>query len=191
MLGIVQGGAYQALREQSAAHIGGMPFEGFAIGGSLGPSQEDMRRVLEWSVPPLPADRPRHLIGIGEPADLFDAVERGIDSFDCVSPTRLARRGVLYTSHGRITVSNAEYRMDFSPVDEGCGCYTCSQFTRAYLHHLFVCEELLAYRLATIHNLYFLSSLMARIRHAVEDGADLGELRLDFMSGWKREEPLA
>ena len=125
LFGIVQGGAFQRLREKSATFIAALPFDGFAVGGSLGKSKRDMERVLEWSVPALPEDRPRHMLGIGEPADLFACVERGIDTFDCVAPTRLARRGVLLTGRGRMTIGQAKYRADPAPIEEGCGCPTC------------------------------------------------------------------
>ena len=170
LYGIVQGGAFKKLREQSAAFIGSRPFGGFAIGGSLGTSKRDMERVLEWSIPALPDDRPRHMLGIGEPEDLFRCVERGIDTFDCVAPTRHARHGVLLTADGPLTITKAAYREDDGPVDPTCACPTCRTFTRAYLRHLFVAEELLAYTLATTHNLAFIVGLMDRIRAAVAGG---------------------
>ena len=170
LYGIIQGGAFESLRHQSAAFIGGLPFDGFAVGGSLGTSKRDMERVLEWSVPALAADRPRHMLGIGEPEDLFACLERGIDTFDCVAPTRLARRGVLLTRQGRLTISQARFRADPAPVEDGCGCPTCRSFSRAYLRHLFVADELLAYTLATMHNLSFILGLMARVRGALADG---------------------
>jgi queuine tRNA-ribosyltransferase len=168
--GIVQGGAYHDLREQSARVIGGLPFDGIAIGGSLGRSKADMHQILEWVVPILPADRPRHLLGIGEPEDLFTCVERGIDTFDCVAPTRLARHGSLYTAAGRLNIARATYRDDLAPIEVGCTCYACQHVSRAYLRHLFVAEEILGYRLATLHNLHFILDLMARIRRSIADG---------------------
>lgn len=176
LYGIVQGGAFQRLRESSAAFIGGMPFDGFAIGGSLGTSKRDMDHVLDWSIPALSEDRPRHMLGIGEPEDLFRCVERGIDTFDCVAPTRHARHGVLMTADGPLTITKAAYREDDGPVDPECGCLTCTTFSRAYLRHLFVAEELLAYTLATTHNLAFVLGLMARIRAALANDS-LGELK--------------
>jgi len=170
LYGIVQGGAFEKLREESAAFIGSRPFGGFAIGGSLGTSKRDMERVLEWSIPALPEERPRHMLGIGEPEDLFRCVERGIDTFDCVAPTRHARHGVLLTADGPLTITKAAYREDDGPVDPTCACPTCRTFTRAYVRHLFVAEELLAYTLATTHNLAFIIGLMDRIRAAVESG---------------------
>jgi tRNA-guanine transglycosylase len=171
LYGIVQGGAFQRLREASAAFIGAIPFDGYAIGGSLGTSKRDMDHVLDWSIPALPDERPRHMLGIGEPEDLIRCVERGIDTFDCVAPTRHARHGVLLTADGPLTITKAAYREDDGPVDPACACPTCATFSRAYLRHLFVAEELLAYTLATTHNLAFILGLMARIRAALADGS--------------------
>jgi queuine tRNA-ribosyltransferase len=196
LYGIVQGGAFRGLREQSAAFIGGLPFDGFAIGGSLGTSKRDLERVLEWSIPALPEDRPRHMLGIGEPEDLFRSVERGIDTFDCVAPTRHARRGVLMTADGPLTITKAAYREDDGPVDPACTCPTCTTFSRAYLRHLFVAEELLAYTLATTHNLAFILGLMARIRAALGAGS-LEQLKADVLGRYRqrkatvRQEPPA
>lgn len=170
LYGIVQGGAFAAPRVQSAQFIGQRPFEGFAIGGSLGKTKADMARVLDWSVPELPRDRPRHMLGIGEPEDLFDCVRRGIDTFDCVSPTRLARRGVLYTPSGKMNVTRAPYRDDTGPLVDGCACEMCHTFSRAYLRHLFVAEELTAHTIASYHNLHYIVGLTARIREAVRLG---------------------
>jgi tRNA-guanine transglycosylase len=189
LYGIVQGGAFQRLREASAAFIGGLPFQGFAIGGSLGKSKRDMERVLEWSVPALPEDRPRHMLGIGEPDDLFRCVERGIDTFDCVAPTRHARHGVLLTADGPLTITRAAYREDDGPIDPECGCPTCTTFSRAYLRHLFVAEELLAYTLATTHNLAYILGLMTRIRAALAAGT-LDALKSDVL-GRYRAKPTA
>jgi tRNA-guanine transglycosylase len=170
LYGIVQGGAYSDLREASAAFIGGLPFDGLAIGGSLGRSKSDMHEILEWTVPRLPANRPRHLLGIGDPEDLMACVARGIDTFDCVAPTRLARHGSLYTAQGRLNIQNAAHRQSTEPIEPGCSCYTCQTFDRAYLRHLFVAEEILGYRLATIHNLHFILRLMDRIRQSIGEG---------------------
>jgi queuine tRNA-ribosyltransferase/7-cyano-7-deazaguanine tRNA-ribosyltransferase len=170
LYGIVQGGAYEELRRESTRFIDDLPFEGIAIGGSLGRSKSDMHRILEWVVPSLTPGRPRHLLGIGEPEDLFECVERGIDSFDCVAPTRLARHGALYTPDGRLNILNARNRDDLAPIQPDCRCYTCQTFSRAYLRHLFVAEEILGYRLATIHNVTFVIDLMARLRASIVDG---------------------
>jgi queuine tRNA-ribosyltransferase/7-cyano-7-deazaguanine tRNA-ribosyltransferase len=185
LYGIVQGGAFQRLREESAAFIGGLPFDGFAIGGSLGTSKRDMDNVLDWSIPALAEDRPRHMLGIGEPEDLFRCVERGIDTFDCVAPTRHARRGVLLTADGPLTITRAAYREDDGPIDPDCACPTCTTFSRAYVRHLFVAEELLAYTVATTHNLAFILGLMARIRAALADGT-LDALKANVLGRYSR-----
>lgn len=184
LIGIVQGGAFEELRRESARFIAGLPFEGFAIGGSLGKSKREMLDVLEWTIPLLPEERSRHLLGIGEPEDLFAAIERGVDLFDCVAPTRHGRHGVVYTSTGRMNVSAAAYREDPAPIEAGCGCYTCRHFSRAYLRHLFAAEELLAYTLASLHNLYFVLGLLAEARAAIRDGR-LAEVRERFLARYR------
>jgi len=184
LFGIVQGGAWRDLREASAEFIGGLDFFGFAIGGSLGRSKEDMHRVLEWTIPLLPPERPRHLLGIGEIDDIFEAVERGIDLFDCVAPTRMARTGTLFVRGGdrfRMHIHNACYRDDPRPIEEGCTCYTCRRYSRAYLRHLFEAKELLGLRLATIHNLHFLTELMRQIRRAIKEGR-FAELKREWLA---------
>lgn len=188
LYGIVQGGAYRDLREESALFISSLPFDGIAIGGSLGRSKEDMHRVLEWTVPLLPDGKPRHLLGIGDVEDIFACVERGIDTFDCVGPTRLARNAALLVGPAaggspanrfRLHIKNAVFARDDGPVEAGCPCYTCRHFSRAYLRHLFRAGELLAYHLATVHNLSFMSRLMERVRQAVASGS-LDALRREF-----------
>lgn len=181
LFGIVQGGAFREPREASARFMAARPFDGFAVGGSLGESKQDMHAVLEWTVPHLLEDKPRHLLGIGEPDDLLESVERGIDLFDCVAPTRHARHGVLYTHTGKINITNAGFREDARPPEPGCGCPTCTRFSRAYLRHLFVAEELLSYRLATLHNLYFILSLVRDVRQAIVDD-QLEAYREQFLS---------
>lgn len=175
--GIVQGGAYRDLREESARIIGGLPFEGLCIGGSLGKSKKEMHAILDWTIPLLPANKPRHLLGIGELQDIVESVARGIDLFDCASPTRWARNGALLVSktiaenpEQRLNISNARYAMDPSPIDPECDCYTCQNFSRAYLHHLHRAKELIYYRLATIHNLRFMMRFMQAIRQAIQNG---------------------
>ena len=158
------------MREASAAFIGGLPFDGFAVGGSLGRSKADMLAVLDWTIPALPEARPRHLLGIGEPEDLFAGIERGIDTFDCVAPTRYARHGVLYTSRGKLSITSAAYQLDPEPIDPDCSCYTCESFSRGYLRHLFQADELLAYTLASIHNLHLIVNLVNGIRTAIDRG---------------------
>jgi len=182
LFGIVQGGAYQDLRKRSAKFISGQDFDGYAIGGSLGKSTEEMHQVLEWTIPSLPQDKPRHLLGIGEIEDIFEVVKRGVDLFDCVLPTRLARTGTLFTKGAerfRMHIRNAQYTNDPRPIEKGCDCYTCCNFSRAYLRHLFMAKELLAIQLASIHNLYFLESLMRRIRTAIKEKR-LAELKKEW-----------
>jgi queuine tRNA-ribosyltransferase len=173
LYGIVQGGAYRDLREESARVIGAMGFSGYAIGGSLGRSKEEMLRVLDWTVPLLPEARPRHLLGIGEIEDLFAAVRRGIDTFDCAAPTRLARNGSVFlkgaTRH-RINLRNARFARDDRPIDPTCDCFTCRHHSRAYLRHLLRAGEFSFYRLATLHNLRFFVRLMAEIRASIDEG---------------------
>ena len=183
LFGIVQGGAYRDLREESAAFISDRDFDGYALGGSLGRSKEDMHRVLEWSIPLLQENRPRHLLGIGTVEDIFEIVKRGIDLFDCVVPTRLARTGTFFKkgeARFRIHIQNGRYKNDSDPIEEGCPCQTCRQYTRAYLRHLFLSGEPLGVRLAAIHNLTFLETLMARIRKAIQEGR-LQEMRREWI----------
>ena len=170
MFGIVQGGAYEDLRRHSARLIGEMGFDGFAIGGSLGRSKGEMARVLEWAVPELPDSLPRHLLGIGEIEDIFACVERGIDTFDCAAPTRMARNGAVFlkgAARHRINLRNAAFRTDDRPIDPTCDCPTCRSHSRAYLQHLCRSGELSYYRLATIHNLRFLVRLLDDVRAAI------------------------
>ena len=172
LFGIVQGGAYRDLREESASFIADQDFQGYAIGGSLGRSKDDMYNVMKWTAPFLPKDKPRHLLGIGEIDDIFEAVKCGIDLFDCVAPTRMARTGTLFNRSAerfRIHILNAQFKDDPRPIEERCNCYTCRNHSRAYLRHLFVARELLAVYLATIHNLYFIESLMQEIRSAIRE----------------------
>lgn len=182
--GIVQGGAYRDLRQESATFISELDFSGYAIGGALGESKEEMHKVLEWTIPILPQDKPRHLLGIGYIEDIFDVVMGGIDLFDCVAPTRLARTGTLLVEKSgerfRIHILNARYRDDSGPIEEVCNCYTCSNYSRAYLRHLFMANELLAIRLAAIHNLYFMERLMRQIRTAIKGGR-LEALKREWM----------
>jgi len=169
LFGIVQGGPYKDLRETSANVIGAMDFDGFGIGGSY--TKEDMEDTIQWVNPLLPEEKPRHLLGIGDPLQLFIGIEHGVDTFDCVSPTREARNGALYTEHGRVNLFNAKFVRDFSPVDTSCACYTCANYTRAYLAHLFRARELLACTLGSIHNLHFVITLVKKIRQAILDGS--------------------
>jgi queuine tRNA-ribosyltransferase len=169
LFGIVQGGMYEDLRDQSIAGLQSIGFDGYAIGGlSVGEPKADMQRILQHTVPQLPADRPRYLMGVGTPADIVYAVSHGIDMFDCVMPTRNARNGWLFTQFGNIKIRNAQYAHDTRPLDAACTCYTCTHFTRAYLHHLQKANEILGARLNTLHNLHYYQQLMRELRAAIE-----------------------
>ncbi len=171
LFGIVQGGVFPDLRRQSAEFLAGLDFPGYAIGGlSVGESKAEMYEMLDVIAPLLPEGKPRYLMGVGAPEDLLEGVARGVDFFDCVLPTRLARNAALYTRQGRLNIRNAQFERDPAPIEAGCGCYTCRHFSRAYLRHLFKARELLAYRLATIHNVHFLLQLMRDVRAALAEG---------------------
>ena len=171
LFGIVQGGMYADLRHESAAGLIEIGFDGYAIGGlSVGEPEEDRLFVLDHTVPKLPNDRPRYLMGVGTPEDIVEAVRRGVDMFDCVIPTRNARNGFLYTRYGTLRIRNAKYRDDTAPLDEACGCYTCRNYSRSYLRHLDKCGEILGARLNTIHNLYYYQELMRGLREAIAAG---------------------
>jgi queuine tRNA-ribosyltransferase len=171
LFGIIQGGMYEDLRDRSLKGLADIGFDGYAIGGlSVGEPKDDMLRILDHVPHQMPADKPRYLMGVGTPEDLVDAVERGVDMFDCVMPTRNARNGWLFTRNGDIKLKNARYKNDTSPLDPECGCYTCRHFTRAYLHHLHRVGEILGSRLNTLHNLHYYQELMAGLRQAIEEG---------------------
>lgn len=177
LFGIVQGGAFRDLREVSARFVGALPFEGLAVGGSLGKSKDDMHAILDWTIPLLPEDKPRHLLGIGELEDIVQGIARGIDTFDCAAPTRWARNGALLVPRElasnpeqRINISNSQFATDRSPVDPTCDCYTCTNFSRAYLHHLHRARELSYYRLASIHNLRFMMRWMHDLSSQIASG---------------------
>jgi queuine tRNA-ribosyltransferase len=168
LFGIVQGSFYPDLRVQATEQLFKIGFDGYAIGGlSVGETQEMMLRVIEQVVPLLPRETPRYLMGVGTPEDLLECVVRGVDMFDCVMPTRHARTGCLFTSRGRLIIKNAQYTRDDQPIDPSCVCYTCRNFSRAYLRHLFMAKEVLALRLNTIHNLYYYLSFMRELREAI------------------------
>ncbi|MDT8272782.1 MAG: tRNA guanosine(34) transglycosylase Tgt [Desulfomonilia bacterium] len=170
LFGIVQGGVYRDLRKQSADEIAALPFDGMAIGGlSVGEGHELMMEALDYTVDPLPKEKPRYLMGVGTPLDIVEAVSRGVDMFDCVLPTRNARNGMLFTRNGKISIKQARYREDSRPLDESCACYTCRHFSRAYLRHLFMTGEILSSILNTIHNLHFYLELMSDIRHCIRE----------------------
>lgn len=185
LFGIVQGGMYPDLRRRAAEALVEIGFDGYAIGGlSVGETKQMMYEMIEAVVPHLPEQSPRYLMGVGTPEDLLEAVERGIDMFDCVMPTRNARNGTFFTSTGKVVIRNAQYERDRGPIDPECGCYTCRNYSRAYLRHLFNAGEVLGLRLGTIHNLYFYLDLMRGIRQGIEQGA-FGEFKKRFLS--KRE----
>jgi queuine tRNA-ribosyltransferase len=173
LFGIVQGGRSEILRKKSAEVIGSMDFDGFGIGGSF--AKEDMSTAVKWVNEILPEEKPRHLLGIGEPEDLFMGVENGVDLFDCVAPTRIARNGSMFTKSGKINILNAKFVKDFGRIDEGCECYTCQNYTRAYLSHLFRAKEMLGATLASIHNVYFINKLVTDMRQSI-----LGEKFFEF-----------
>lgn len=188
LFGIVQGGVYKDLRRWSAEFIGNLDFPGNAIGGvSVGEPKAEMRQVVEWTVPLLPEEKPRYLMGVGTPLDIIDFVIQGIDMFDCVLPTRLGRNGSMYTTYGRINIKNAKFTEDFSPLDPECGCWACRNYTRAYIRHLYKADEILASRLATYHNLYFYQRVIKGIREAIESDTLLS-FRRDFLSKYSAED---
>ncbi len=171
LFGIVQGGFFPDLRTRSAEEVCAVPFDGYAIGGlSVGEPKPEMLNILRHTAPLLPADHPRYLMGVGTPLDILDGIAAGIDMFDCVMPTRNARNGTLFTSRGRVNIKRAEFTRDDSPLDPDCACYTCRNFSRAYLRHLYLSRELLSYHLNTIHNVTFFVGLAAQARQAVLDG---------------------
>lgn len=165
LFGIVQGGRFEDLRRESARTIADMPFDGFGIGGSY--VKEDLDTAVGWVCEELPPERPRHLLGIGEPEDLMSGIDKGVDLFDCVAPTRAGRQGTVYTKSGKLNMGNAKFVRDFTPVEEGCGCYTCTHYTRAYVAHLFRADEMLAATLASIHNIYYLLQIVREKREEI------------------------
>lgn len=170
LFGIVQGGIYPDLRKYCAEELLKLPFDGYAVGGTaVGEPKELQNEVLDYTVPLLPEDKPRYLMGVGSPGAILDAVERGIDMFDCVLPTRIARHGTAMTSQGRLVIKNKEFERDYTPLDHKCDCYCCKHYTRAYIRHLFKANEILAYRLLSIHNVNFLVKLTEGIRQAIKE----------------------
>jgi len=171
LFGIVQGGMYEDLREVSVAGLKAVEFDGYAIGGlSVGEPKEDMIRILDHTAPLIPKNKPRYLMGVGKPEDLVEGVRRGIDMFDCVMPTRNARNGHLFVNTGVIKIRNSAHKTDVSPLDDTCDCYTCKNYSRAYLHHLDKCKEILGSQLNTLHNLHFYQKVMQGLRAAIEQG---------------------
>lgn len=170
LFGIIQGGVYPELRKASLSGLTDIGFDGYAIGGlAVGEPKEEMHKVLEFITPLIPNNKPRYLMGVGKPEDLVECVRRGVDMFDCVMPTRNARNGELFTFKGSVRIRNAKHKDDFRPIEEGCDCYTCKNYTRAYLHHLDKCKEILGARLNTFHNLRFYQRLMQRMRDALDN----------------------
>jgi queuine tRNA-ribosyltransferase len=171
LFGIIQGGMHEELRDVSLNGLTDIGFDGYAIGGlSVGEPKEDMLRILAHTAPKMPQDKPRYLMGVGTPEDLVAAVSQGVDMFDCVMPTRNARNGWLFTQYGDVKIKNAFYKNDTTPLDADCDCYTCQNFSRAYLHHLHKVGEILGSRLNTIHNLHYYQVLMTQMRSAIENG---------------------
>ena len=171
LFGIVQGGAYEDLRRMSAIETVKMNFDGYSIGGVANDDEckEDMYAAIDYSIPYLPEDKPRYLMGVGEPVDLIEGVRRGVDMFDCVLPTRLARHGNAFTRTGKINIKNAKYKEDFTPIEDSCDCYACKHYTRAYIRHLIIAQETFGARLLSIHNIRFLIKMMEEIREAIDN----------------------
>jgi queuine tRNA-ribosyltransferase len=185
LFGIVQGGMFGDLRKQHAETLSRHPFDGFSIGGlSVGEPKGLMWEMVEATVPELPEDRPRYMMGVGKPEDILEGIERGVDMFDCVMPTRNARNGMLFTSRGPLVIKNARYAMDANPLDPDCDCYTCRNFTRAYLRHLFMSHEILSATLNTIHNLHFYLTLTRNARRAIDEGDFVG-YKEQLIQNWK------
>ena len=178
LFGVLQGAQYEDLRRKAAQDLGAMDFDGFGIGGAL--EKENLGTIVGWVCEELPADKPRHLLGISEPDDLFAAIRRGADTLDCVSPSRVARNAAVYSRDGRYNISGARYKRDWQPIDPECDCYTCTHYSRAYLHHLWKAKEMLFSTLATIHNEHFIVHLVADIRQSIIDGR-YAELEAEVM----------
>ena len=187
LFGIIQGGPIEELRNYSAQETVKIGFDGYSIGGVAndGESKEDMYKAIDYSVPFIPEDKPRYLMGVGEPIDILEGVERGIDMFDCVLPTRLARHGNAFTRNGKINLKNAKYKEDFTPIEDNCDCYTCKNYTKAYVKHLINCEESLGGTLLSIHNIRFLIKLTEEIRESIKENK-FKEYKEDFINKYKK-----
>ncbi|WP_088007224.1 tRNA guanosine(34) transglycosylase Tgt [Indiicoccus explosivorum] len=191
LFGIIQGGEYEELRKQSARDLVSLDFPGYAIGGlSVGEPKDVMNRMLEYTTPLMPANKPRYLMGVGSADSLIDGAIRGIDMFDCVLPTRIARNGTLMTSEGRMNIKKAQYKTDFGPIDEKCDCYTCRNYSRAYVNHLIRADETFGLRLTSYHNLRFLIHLMEQVRQAIREDR-LGDFREAFFEAYGFNKPNA
>ncbi|HEX9923461.1 MAG TPA: tRNA guanosine(34) transglycosylase Tgt [Anaerolineae bacterium] len=185
LYGIIQGGIFADLRAKSAEFLAALDFPGYGIGGlSVGETKAQMHEMLEVIHPILPKDKPRYLMGVGSPEDLFEAVARGVDQFDCVLPTRIARNGAVFTGSGRLNLRNAQFAQDKNPIEAGCHCYTCRTFSRAYLRHLIIAKEILGLRLTTLHNLHFILETMRRMRQAILDG-NFAQYKNDFLAAYQ------
>jgi queuine tRNA-ribosyltransferase len=185
LFGIVQGSVFEELRRESASALARMDFEGYAVGGvSVGETEEEMMQAVEWSEPHLPVNKPRYAMGLGTPPQMIELVARGIDMFDCVLPTRLARNGTAFTASGTVNLKNAPFAAEKGPIEEGCDCYACAEFSRGYLRHLIKAEEILGLRLVSLHNLHFYIRLMERARLEIEKGT-FEEFRRRFVAGYK------
>jgi queuine tRNA-ribosyltransferase len=187
LFGIVQGGMYPALREISLAGLVNIGFDGYAIGGlSVGEPKAEMFAIMDFLLPKMPNDKPRYLMGVGKPEDLVEGVLRGVDMFDCVMPTRNARNGHLFTTEGVIRIRNSRYKTDTTTLDPNCTCYTCQHYSRAYLHHLDRCNEMLSARLNSLHNLHYYQKLMKDLRSAIEQGKLRAFVEGFYASGYGR-----
>lgn len=181
LFGVVQGAQHEDLRRFSAKFLAGLDLDGYGLGGAL--AKDSLGEIVRWMCEELPGEKPRHMLGISEPSDIFDCIGNGADTFDCVSPARVGRNGALYTSTGRINITNQKYKNDFSPINGHCGCYTCSNYSKAYVCHLFKAHELLANTLATIHNEYFIISLVDNIRGHINTQT-LAEFKIDWLQNY-------
>ena len=184
LFGIVQGGEFEDLREYSCKETVKMDFDGYSIGGtSVGENKETMRKMIDYGIKYLPEDKVRYLMGVGEPTDIFEGVERGIDIFDCVLPTRLARHGHAFTKYGKINIKNAKYKEDLTPVDPHCDCECCKHYTKSYIRHLIICQETLGQRLLSIHNIRFLIKITEDIRESIKENRFM-ELKEEFYKNY-------
>ena len=186
LFGVIQGAQYEDLRRKACQDLGAMAFDGFGIGGAL--EKENLGTIVGWCAEELPEHKPRHLLGISEPDDIFTAIENGADTFDCVSPTRVARNSAFYTPHGRFNLSGSRYKRDFTPLAEGCECYTCQNYTRAYIQHMFKSKEILSHTLISIHNEHFVVKMVDDARQAIEDGT-FHEMKADVMAKYYARKP--
>ncbi len=191
VFGIVQGGTFEDLRRSSAQAIAAINFDGYAIGGvSVGEPEPEMMQAVEWSEPHLPENKPRYAMGLGTPPQMIELIARGMDMFDCVLPTRLARNGTAFTAEGTLNLKNAEFAMQAGPIEDGCVCPACREFARGYIRHLIKAEEILGLRLITLHNLHFYLELMKRARASIADGTFV-EFRSRFVANYRTREVLA